>query len=149
MRYWAETASDVDHGLHSQQPVHTTRFTTSTRLIGSIHRTDALHRRNLWHQCSSLHRHNPHVNLSISLETTKGGTLYTKPQKIQYYDSPFNSEGLYHGIIINLTPIALYTLVHTKAKRSDDYLLTKTGRSMSPQPKPNTNRHSTPKAGQV
>ncbi|KAF9363426.1 Transcriptional regulator [Mortierella sp. NVP85] len=38
--------------------------------------------------------------------------------------------------------------VHTKAKRSDDYLLTKTGRSMSPQPKPNTNRHSTPKAGQ-
>ncbi|KAF9429560.1 Transcriptional regulator [Entomortierella beljakovae] len=36
-----------------------------------------------------------------------------------------------------------------KSKRSDDYLLGKTGRSMSPQPtKLNNNRHSTPKATQ-
>ncbi|KAK3828845.1 MAG: histone acetyltransferases subunit 3-domain-containing protein [Benniella sp.] len=153
MRYWAETTTGVRcrPGPRSHQhilPAHTTRFTTSTHLIGSFHRTDPLHRRNFWSQCYSLHRHSPHANLSISPETTTGGTLYTKPQKTHYYGSSFNSECLYHGIIIHLTPIALYTLVHTKAKRSDDYLLTKTGRSMSPQPKPNTNRHSTPKAGQ-
>ncbi|KAF9155171.1 Transcriptional regulator [Mortierella sp. AD011] len=36
-----------------------------------------------------------------------------------------------------------------KSKRSDDYLLSKTGRSMSPQPvKLNANRHGTPKASQ-
>ncbi|KAF9347746.1 Transcriptional regulator [Mortierella sp. AD094] len=36
-----------------------------------------------------------------------------------------------------------------KSKRSDDYLLNKTGRSMSPQPvKLNANRHGTPKAAQ-
>ncbi|KAG0198748.1 Transcriptional regulator [Mortierella sp. GBA30] len=40
-------------------------------------------------------------------------------------------------------------LTHPKSKRSDDYLLTKVGRSMSPQPvKLNANRHGTPKASQ-
>lgn len=54
------------------------------------------------------------------------------------------------SVTIRLTLIAWNIVVHTKAKRSDDYLLTKTGRSMSPQPtKLNNNRHSTPKAGQV
>ncbi|KAF9939505.1 Transcriptional regulator [Mortierella antarctica] len=40
-------------------------------------------------------------------------------------------------------------LPHPKAKRSDDYSMSKVGRSMSPQPvKLTANRHSTPKASQ-